>query len=90
MGEWIFVKDRLPEETDLYIVTVVYRYRNKENRSVWNNMIDLMIYNGDDKQWRTNNYDNYYEVDAYDGDDDTKIIAWMPLPKPAIEDIKGE
>lgn len=73
MAEWISVKDRLPNEEEIFLV-----YNGKSNDSY----IELGFWNLDKKRFEY--YDNEdYGLEMYD------ITHWMPLPKPPKEsDVK--
>lgn len=45
--EWISVKDRLPESTDLYLVSAVHRY----NKADGYRSIQVRLYFKDDDDW---------------------------------------
>ena len=72
--EWIPCKERLPEKSDEYLITIgtqIYLswfYKDEEDDEKWT------YYDGNGK-WSYKNAD---------------VIAWMPLPKPYKEGVEDE
>lgn len=73
--EWIPVSKRLPEEHHGYSETVLATVENPKNEA--KDTITAYTVNG---QWRGGSLSSIYAA---------KITAWMPLPKPYVEE-KGE
>ena len=83
MGEWIYVKDRLPERPDEYLVTSWHRYHYINEIFSY---VTIMTYDSVYQEWHVDDDSgSYYRLPAY-GNDDEKVIAWMPLPDVAIEE----
>lgn len=77
VGEWISVKDRLPEETQAFLVVLnnedidirVFNSKNEPFQS-YSSMLDKFLFLDDKGEWHTTD----------------RVTHWMPLPQPP----KGE
>jgi len=74
---WIPVSERLPEDSDTYIVTIKSHTESKP-------YTDVAIYNAVTKQWEDEPCNEYYLI----SDITNEVIAWMPLPEPYKEKEK--
>lgn len=74
MSEWIPCSERLPSESDYYLVTIIDDTGRKTLGCIW------FAHEGDyygESEWR--------ELDDFDD-----VIAWMPLPEPYKEGASDE
>lgn len=84
MNEWISVKDRLPEESGIYLVNV---HQEDEYRcgdlvwEAWYNSHNLVFPPSDSIGWVLLN--EFYQFSDSMRDD---ITHWMPLPEPPKEE----
>lgn len=69
--EWIQCKERLPEETGSYLVTM--REKDK-SETEWNYHTDVAIYDVTREVWET--FKDWYEGQ------DCELVAWQQLPDP--------
>lgn len=69
-GEWISVKDRLPEESGLYLI--LCREENTLHDTVeFNPYLDMYYPNSNPTSWERWSNDCYNK---------SKVVAWMPIP----------
>ena len=87
-GEWIPVSERLPLYSDTYLVTV--------ERMVGTPRVDIKsfaknLYLVDEFDFHNRKgKSGWYDYDSeYGYWEDTKVIAWMPLPEPYSADVRG-
>lgn len=78
MSEWISVNDRLPNETQNYLVVlnnefIDIRFFNSKNDpyQTWSFMLNKFLFVDDEGEWRSTN----------------RVTHWMPLPE--LPHLKG-
>lgn len=74
---WIPCKERLPEEDDMYLVTVHPRY-------IVPGGIQIDMLGWHEGKWY------FQDIDGRDAVFPDPIIAWQPLPEPYQTDMRGE
>ena len=71
--QWIPCSERLPEDTNVYIVTV-----DKDNIPSMCDTVDTLWWEAKSQEWQYENRNAFVKYPA-------PVIAWMPLPEPYKE-----
>lgn len=71
MGEWISVKDKLPEPNELVLLYCTFHEWNKPNEK-WQ---DITV-------GRTDKYNNQIYPEHYEEGTNFDVTHWQPLPEP--------
>ena len=82
MSDWIYTKDKLPEEDGLYFVAVRDCCDDPDTFGALNfttDLYDLSSYFFEDKK----GIPGFYSMDTYDNEyyHEENVIAWMPIPE---------
>lgn len=75
MSEWIYCKDKQPDHSCWCLATLIFDGCKR---------IEIVYFFLKEMNWTYHEYDEFYYFNAKgDGGDDSRLIAWMPLPEPA-------